>query len=206
MGEAEGAPTTRRRTLAGPGTGHYTERRSQFFAYATPAADATSLAAWLTELRRVHRDARHLPHAWVADDGAARHSDDGEPAGTGGRPCLAALASANLRSAAVAVARLYGGVPLGAGNLGRAYGLAARSAVAAAQVIEQRQYCRLQLHLPYPLVPLAEHWLAAVVAVDLERSFGAEAGITAWIPQEAVADLPLALRSGLRLVEGTGWR
>ncbi len=195
-----------RRTLAGPGSGRYVERRSQFFAYATPIAAAPELAAWLAGLRRTHHDARHLPHAWVAADGAERHSDDGEPAGTGGRPCQAALAAGGLRAAAVAVARLYGGVPLGAANLGRAYGQAAKSAVSAAGVLEQRRFRRLHLRLPYPLVPLAERWLPTVAAADIRRTFGAEAGITAWIPEGALDDLPPALRPGHRVDEAVDWR
>ena len=195
-----------RRTLAGPGSGRYVERRSQFFAYATPVAGAPELAAWLAKLRRAHHDARHLPHAWVAADGAERHSDDGEPAGTGGRPCQAALGADGLRAAAVAVARLYGGVPLGAANLGRAYGLAARSAVADAGVVEQRPHCRLHLRLAYPLVPLAERWLASVAAADIRRTFGTEAGISAWIPETAVPDLPAALGPNHWVADAGQWR
>ena len=48
-------------------------------------------------------------------------SDDGEPAGTAGRPILSCVAGANLVNVAVVVARYYGGVKLGAGGLVRAY-------------------------------------------------------------------------------------
>jgi hypothetical protein len=84
-----------------------------------------------------------------------RASDDGEPAGTAGRPILAQLQgslaaegssggggasggggpSSPLNAVAVVV-RYYGGTKLGAGGLARAYGGAARQALAGAAVVD----------------------------------------------------------------------
>ncbi|MFW6193824.1 MAG: YigZ family protein, partial [Gemmatimonadota bacterium] len=48
--------------------------------------------------------------------------DDGEPAGTAGRPVAAVLERADFRRTAVVVTRWFGGTKLGTGGLGRAYG------------------------------------------------------------------------------------
>lgn len=118
------------RTLAGPGAGRVEVRRSKFMSYARPVPEgADVLREWLAEVRGRHPDARHVVYAWRGLGDQWRGSDDGEPHGSGARPCQDALGRADVRLAAVAVARVFGGTLLGAGNLGRAYAEAARMAV-----------------------------------------------------------------------------
>ncbi|MBO9558570.1 MAG: YigZ family protein, partial [Caulobacter sp.] len=75
-----------------------------------------------------------------------RSSDDGEPAGTAGRPILAAIDGQGYDRIAVVVARWFGGIKLGAGGLVRAYGGAAAEC--------------LRLATRQPLVAMAEIELA----------------------------------------------
>ena len=61
-----------------------------------------------------------------------RFSDDGEPAGTAGRPILAAIDGQGCDQVVVVVTRWYGGIKLGAGGLVRAYGGCAAECLRAA--------------------------------------------------------------------------
>ncbi|KAL6759611.1 ribosomal protein S5 domain 2-type protein [Haematococcus lacustris] len=72
--------------------------------------------------------------------GESRCSDDGEPAGTAGRPILSALEGEGLEGVAVLVTRHFGGTKLGSGGLVRAYGGAARDCLRAAprQLVQLR--------------------------------------------------------------------
>ena len=180
-------------TLAGPGAASLLARRSRFFAYAAPAADSDEVGAWLADVRARHHEARHVPYAWIAPDGSSRMSDDGEPGGTGGRPCLGALGRHRLRGAAVAVARIYGGVQLGAANLGRAYGEAASAAVAAAGTVERRPERWVRLTVGYPDLDRAERALARAGARVTERGFGDAPSFGAWVPVDALDGLREAL-------------
>ncbi|KAK1861814.1 hypothetical protein I4F81_004394 [Pyropia yezoensis] len=108
-----------------------TVKKSTFHAVAAPCATAAALPPLLAAVAAAHPTARHVAHAARLSPTAARSSDGGEPRGTGGAPLLAALDGARLVGVAVAVARVYGGVKLGVGGLGRAYGEAAAAAVAA---------------------------------------------------------------------------
>lgn len=49
-------------------------------------------------------------------------SDDGEPAGTAGKPMLSALQGSQIGEISAVVVRYYGGILLGTGGLVRAYG------------------------------------------------------------------------------------
>ena len=180
-------------TLAGPGTSSLVVRRSRFLGHAAPVADAGELADFLAAARASHHDARHVTYAWIGLDGASRMADDGEPSGTGGRPCLGALTRLDLRGAAVAVARIFGGVLLGAANLGRAYGEAASMAVAAAGTRIVRPERLVRLAVAYSDLERAERALQKSGARVVERDFAEAPSLSAWVAVDALDELRAAL-------------
>ena len=109
-------------TLAAPASHLLEVRHSRFLARAATAqapAQAMDFIAHASD-----PDASHNCWAWrVGQD--YRSSDDGEPAGTAGRPILAAIDGQGYDQVAVVVTRWFGGIKLGAGGLVRAYGGAA---------------------------------------------------------------------------------
>jgi len=109
-------------TLAAPATHVIEVKHSRFLAQAAPVTDAGAAIAWLE--RVADRAATH--NCWAYRVGQEyRSSDDGEPAGTAGRPILAAIDGQGFDRVMVVVTRWYGGIKLGAGGLVRAYGGAA---------------------------------------------------------------------------------
>jgi uncharacterized YigZ family protein len=77
----------------------------------------------------------------------SRCSDDGEPAGTAGRPMLSALEGEGIVDAIVLVTRYYGGIKLGSGGLARAYGGAARGAILDAEKVVVVPTCTMSLQV-----------------------------------------------------------
>jgi putative IMPACT (imprinted ancient) family translation regulator len=106
----------------------YRERGSRFIAFAGRADSEEQALAARDACRVRYHDATHHVFAARFLDHVRVH-DDGEPAGTGGRPVLRAIECAELHHAVVIVSRYFGGTKLGTGGLGRAYGEAARIAV-----------------------------------------------------------------------------
>lgn len=90
----------------------------------TPGVEAAK--AFVAHMRAEYPDARHHCFAWVAgapdDSQQLGFSDDGEPAGTAGKPMLAQLMGSGVGEITVVVVRYYGGVKLGTGGLVKAYG------------------------------------------------------------------------------------
>lgn len=115
------------------------------------------------ELARLHKreyDATHHCYAWRLGIGSreqSRFSDDGEPAGTAGRPILQALLAAEVTDALLVVTRYFGGIKLGTGGLVRAYGQVAAEVVARAGRREVQLLDTLQLVAPYELYGLVQH-------------------------------------------------
>ena len=123
-------------TVFGESGGEYTEKRSRFLAALRHCETEEEAAAFLSEIRALHRDARHNCYAYsVAGGTVKRFSDDGEPHGTAGKPILEVIEGAGLCDIAIVVTRYFGGVLLGTGGLVRAYTEAAKEAVSGADPV-----------------------------------------------------------------------
>lgn len=123
------------RTLGGIARHEETVKGSRFRAVVAPLATTAEASAWVERVRAEERDAGHVAWAWRWG-ATLRWSDDGEPGGTAGRPMLEVLVKRDLDRAIAVVARVYGGVKLGAGGLVRAYGGAVARALDAAAIVD----------------------------------------------------------------------
>ncbi len=127
----------------------YTVKKSRFIARVVPVSDRAAVNTAVARARRDYPDARH--HCWAyllgdpRDAANAGMSDDGEPAGTAGRPILNVLQHGRFGDVLVVVSRYFGGIKLGAGGLVRAYGTATQQALDGAPATERvdRLSCRL---------------------------------------------------------------
>ena len=127
-------------------------------------------------IRREHHDATHVCSAQRFGPPEAPFQlfdDDGEPSGTAGRPILAAIAGAGIFDAVVAVVRYYGGVKLGTGGLARAYGDAAKQALATADPKIVWRHVTFRAACRYDDVGAVEAVLARSggALVDVDRRF-----------------------------------
>lgn len=88
----------------------------------------------LEKVRKREYSATHHCYAWVTgreNESAFKYSDDGEPNGTAGKPIYDVVTGAEVTNVLCVVTRYFGGTKLGTGGLVRAYGDAAREAMAA---------------------------------------------------------------------------
>lgn len=129
------------KTLARASEGLFRDKGSKFIAYAYPFDDENSLKALLDEVRALHPKARHHCYAYRLglDRSVFRVNDDGEPAGSAGRPILNVLLSNELTNVLVVVVRYFGGTLLGIPGLINAYKTSTQEAIANAEVIERYQ-------------------------------------------------------------------
>lgn len=139
-------------TLSAPARGQYSEKRSRFLAFAMPVADEEAVREAVARFRKEYYDARHVCYAYALGNEGERFRavDDGEPSGTGGRPILGQIRSHGLTYVLVVVVRYFGGIQLGAGNLGTAYKTAAAEALDGAPTEERIVTTEVRTAVPYP--------------------------------------------------------
>ena len=80
---------------------------------------------------------------------ALKYDDDGEPAGSSGKPVFKVIESKGLYNAAVVVTRYFGGIKLGFGGLSRAYRETAASAIENAGIVEVFEETSFTAHFGY---------------------------------------------------------
>ena len=83
------------------------------------------LQTYLNELKKAHPKAVHFVYAYRVINSLGqvieRSSDDGEPKGSSGQPCLNVLRGWDMVDFGIIIVRYFGGVKLGVGGLVRAY-------------------------------------------------------------------------------------
>jgi putative IMPACT (imprinted ancient) family translation regulator len=126
------------------------DRGSRFLSRAGPASSEADARRCRDEQRTEFHGATHHVWAYLGSEGLERWDDDGEPAGTGGRPILAAIKSAGLSNTVVVVTRWFGGTKLGTGGLARAYGAAAGEALDRVRSVELRAGSVVRIRYDWP--------------------------------------------------------
>lgn len=129
-------------------------KKSRFIGCVETVADRAAALARVAQLRAEHPTATHVCWALMAG-GHSAANDDGEPGGTAGRPMLEVLRHQDLEGVLATVVRYYGGTPLGAGGLVRAYTDSVAQALLKADKVPVVRTTTLRCVLPYAL----EGWL-----------------------------------------------
>jgi putative IMPACT (imprinted ancient) family translation regulator len=184
------------RTLVAPATHLLEVKHSRFLAQAIAIASVDAVPAALPPLS--DPDATHNCWAWRVGD-HYRSSDDGEPAGTAGRPILAAIDGQGCDGVLVMVTRWYGGIKLGVGGLVRAYGGAAAECLRRAEKRPLIVFAELEFACPFAHLGDAHAALTAAAAIKSDERFDAD-GVTLRIrlPADRVDDLKTRLRDATR--------
>jgi len=179
-------------TLTTPAEHTLEIKHSRFLARAIAVNTPEDALAWLDAVRIP--EATHNCWAWrMGQD--YRSSDDGEPAGTAGRPILAAIDGQRCDRVAVMVTRWFGGIKLGAGGLVRAYGGAAAECLRLADKRLLIAMTRLHLHVPFAELGTVHALFPAHQANKCDERFDAEG---AWMELELPASEVPSLRTRLR--------
>jgi len=164
-------------------------KKSRFIGCAAPVGTEAEAAAFIERVRKEHWSATHNCSAYVVGERGEfrRSSDDGEPAGTAGRPMLDVILRRGLTNVVVVVTRYFGGVLLGAGGLVRAYSEAASRALDAAGVVREAWHEAWTVVMPYELYGRVEYELRRLTLPTGRPHFADRVSLDVYPPVE-VAD------------------
>jgi uncharacterized YigZ family protein len=122
-----------------PSESIFKDRGSKFYGYAYPIQSENEVKPILETLKKEHTQAIHFCYAYRlgADKQNFRINDDGEPAGTAGKPIYNTLLSFDVTNCFIVVVRYFGGTLLGVSGLIHAYKTAAIEALEQNTIIEK---------------------------------------------------------------------
>ena len=134
-------------TIEQPSMAEFKDRGSKFLAFAYPAKDIDTCKKLLAQLKKEYGKAVHycLAYRLGVDGSTFRVSDNGEPAGSAGRPILGQIDSKGLTNVIVVVVRYFGGTLLGIPGLINAYKTATALALQLSPIIKK------PIEIPYEL-------------------------------------------------------
>ena len=167
------------------GQGEITEKKSRFIATVRPVESEDEAVSFINETKKKYWDARHNCSAFVIGKRKelTRCSDDGEPAGTAGRPMLDVLLKENIHNAAVVVTRYFGGVLLGTGGLVRAYQQATKAGLSASEIIEKKDGAVLFIRTDYTGIGRLQYLFAQEKITVMDTAYEADVLVKAVIPE-----------------------
>lgn len=184
------------------GSGEIVEKKSRFIAETAPVKSEEEASAFLEQIRKKYWDARHHCSAFVIGEKnpLTRCSDDGEPAGTAGRPILDVLLGEAVTDACIVVTRYFGGVLLGTGGLVRAYGQAAKAGLLASLVLEKQPGVELRCVSGYSSIGKIQYIAGSMGLTETDSQYMEMAALCYMVPEEQEGEFRA------RLTEATAGR
>jgi uncharacterized YigZ family protein len=171
---------------------------SRFIATIGRADTVAEAKAFIHAVRDEMSDASHHVHAFKIGYGGSiteGMTDDGEPSGTAGPPVLAVLRGADIGDVVIVVTRYFGGTKLGTGGLVRAYGGAAKDALAALPVEMKVEKCMIGVSVAYSSYKRLKLLLETYSAEIDSEEFDAEVTVYAYLPVEQFEPLASAVQN-----------
>jgi uncharacterized YigZ family protein len=161
---------------------------SRFIATLAPILSVEEARAFIARIKKEFADASHNVPAYIIGGGNTVTefcSDDGEPAGTAGRPALAVMRGSGLGDVSVVVTRYFGGTLLGTGGLVRAYTESTQMVVNAVGRGRRVMVYVVMLAIPYNLLERVRSLAALQRAEILSEDYAADITMTLRLPVES---------------------
>lgn len=172
-------------------------KKSRFITLLAHTDGVEAAKAFVESAKAAHPDARHHCVAWVAgppdDSQRLGFSDDGEPAGTAGKPMLAQLMGSGVGEITAVVVRYYGGVLLGTGGLVKAYGGGVQRALNTLTTIRKMPLTAYTLWCEYAQLTGIEALLAQFEGKIVDSDFQASVHLRVALPRSRLAEFSAKL-------------
>lgn len=178
-------------TIEQAAEGTFRDKGSRFHGYAYPIDSEGEIKDILANLRASHPKARHFCWAYRlgADKSNFRVNDDGEPAGSAGRPILNTILSAGLTNVFVIVVRYFGGTLLGVPGLINAYKTTTSEALNNCNIIERTVNDVFQISFSYNNLNSVMKIIKEERLKILDQRFDTESELTLEVPQSRVPEM-----------------
>lgn len=182
-------------TIAQPSLAEFKDRGSRFLAYAYPIKSIEDFKEKLQALKKEHPKAVHHCFAYRigTDNNVFRVSDDGEPAGTAGKPILGQIDSKGLTNVLIVVVRYFGGTLLGVPGLINAYKSAAAMALQLVPTLQKPIMVKWQISFDYTQMNEVMRWVKALNCEVIEQELQLFCKLVVDVPKSRAGELKTML-------------
>jgi uncharacterized YigZ family protein len=170
---------------------------SRFIATLAPAFNMDQARSFMARIKHEFADASHNVPVYIIGGGNSvteYFSDDGEPAGTSGRPALAVLRGSGLGDVVLVITRYFGGTLLGTGGLVKAYTESAQLVVNAVGRGHRIPVYVVMLAIPYNLLERVRFLTTRHRGEILGEDFAGDITLSMQIPLSEFDTFQLGLR------------
>jgi uncharacterized YigZ family protein len=126
--------------------------KSSFIAQVYPVFSERDVKEYILKAKKKYYDASHHCYSFKLSDGTVRYSDAGEPNGTAGLRIQNAIEHFNLNNQLIIVSRIFGGIKLGVGPLGKAYYQSASQVIADSKISVKQLFQKASISALYDQV------------------------------------------------------
>ncbi|MCS6999574.1 MAG: YigZ family protein [Bacteroidota bacterium] len=181
-------------TLSGESRSEHVIKGSRFVATAIPVASKEDVLVHIERIRRNYPTAAHYCYAYRIGIGGMEYRtwDDGEPAGSAGKPILFVIQKYRLSDVLVVVVRYVGNAKLGLGMLARAYASVTEKVLATAERVPVVRYVSVRIFCAYEdvdaVIGILHHY-----ALDFEAEYRDAVEFTARIRESALEEFSAEL-------------
>lgn len=164
-------------------------KKSRFIAISGYASDQQQVRLFIDSIADEFPDARHCCHGCILGEpghGTASSNDDGEPAGTAGKPILNVLQHSGIGDIVTVVVRYFGGVKLGAGGLVRAYSNAAAGSLKLLSTTTEEHFHALQFTIDFAAEDQARQILLKANAQEIIPDYSEQLTFSCKVPEQLV--------------------
>lgn len=171
-------------------------KKSRFLAEVFPVLSQAEARSLLKQQKEKYEDATHVVHGFVLGPAAEvlGMSDDGEPAGTAGRPVLDVLKGRSCTNILLTVTRWFGGTLLGTGGLVKAYGDSAKAVLNVASFHELVVRRSFSFAVDYDQYQLVKRYVQSPEFTNLTEDFGAQVILSGFVEAPAASNLALFVK------------
>lgn len=151
-----------------------TINKSRFIAQVYPVESEDAVKDYLTKTKKKYHDASHHCYAYKLAIGKFHYTDAGEPNGTAGIRILNAIEHFKLSNQLVIVSRIFGGIKLGVGPLGKAYYESAFQILNESKITLKHLYEKVSITAKFNQVSLVHriltHFNSIILSTDYAES------------------------------------
>ncbi len=168
-------------------------KKSRFIARVDTVKSREQAMNFLGKAKNDYPDARH--HCWAYLIGNpqsasnAAMNDDGEPAGTAGKPILNVIQHKCIGDVMVVVIRYFGGTKLGAGGLTRAYSGATEAALSQAPLEEKIPMIKIRLGCGFFQEQTLRHWVIQWKAEVESTDYSEQVSMILDVPKSNMSEI-----------------